>query len=1562
MSEIQRHFLQGKMNLDLDERIIPNGQYIDALNIFVSTSEGSDVGAIENSLGNEQKTFLNLTDATCIGAYGDDSNQKIYYFVTAQEKDLILEYDDVQEAAIVILESTRINGKTLLNFKKENLITGVVKILSGTGNEDLLGWTDDNEQPRIINIERAKAFGADNFNEDDISLIKRPPIFAPQTKFTYAAEIEESTLNNKFLSFAIAYRFVDGYISALSPFTLPAFAPSKFKLDPQTLENVGMQNAFSAIDVVFDTGMPQVTDVLLVFKETNSETVYVVDEFNKANLFWGDNEQRSYKFSNNKIYRVLPETEIHRTYDSVPRKAKAMAVAGNRIALGNYLEGYDLTDKFGEKVRMDYNLSLFTKNLQGRSLEATYSTINVENDIITLDFSDAELKKNTRISFDLQMVEKVNGTGTYNGSFDFILNKDFADCVKLSVDTEFVQFIQSVLTDDFIANYTTTPPANSTVTGNSKFVVSSATAKTINIQAPSVSYQIDNTPADTNDSDFTSQINYWGYLPQTSAYFKETAIDSTCKTNRSYEVAQIYLDEYGRSTPCLTSFDNTLYIPQKYSIFQNKIRVNVNHRPPSWAKYFRFAIKQNRTVYQTIYATIFYEDGLFRWIKLEGSNKDKVKEGDTLIVKSDLSGVADELVKVRVLEIKSQDANFISGNLDVNGEEINEEAGLYMKVKSSGFDMNYNGDTFKNYEDYAKSDKRANIFLGAFGEKNADGIYSDYKINAGTVVDFWIKSYGRGDEKIYEKQFIATESYDNFQLFFEAEVKNFDNKVNEFEFYRGTGFSLFKNNELGHLYLRVQSYEHGTFIDKTKIRGTLNLRFTEGTVVFETEPEDALSDVFYETSQTFEIVDGEYHKGNIQDQDSELASIVELDFYNAYALGNGVESYRYKDGFNTRYLNIDTRPMLKSVSEYRAIRRYADITFGDAYVESLGINGLNNFNASTANYKDDVVKKYGSIQKMIGRDTDLLVWQEDKTSRVLYGKELILSPDGSSNLSTVDSVLGSQVFYAGEHGISRNPESVAQDGNRIWFTDEKRGDVNRLSMDGITKISQYGLSTWFRNRFADTMNRAKVGCFDPHNEKYVLATQGGIIYNPAIKFDCSGSIKKENFAGTYYAEVDFGLSLGDAGISYTTNGKPVKIKLEWDGNIFDTGWIGNSIYAAELLTATGYVLNGSVTTPILFDKNKLMPRKAYLTIEAPLAGTTFEVSGNCVVLDEFTVISIITSHVSDANKILDNRYKWVFGNYTSPYKHFQIPFAKEGGISLFNKETGKEGIGYIPMDASKIIMESFKGYGDTGSFGDDDALSYLISNTEYAQTDIDTIKSLVTKVPSEMIMTAGGEIINRMSFNLDRPNAEQFLYLLWDYSSLSINIDTHIYIYFDSSGSMNSSLAPLQTMRDTILKDALLPLYEYDEAAYNEKVKVISNGSERTLQMLNMFGATPAGNVIVLVFQDEAENQGTYHGTAAWTINSPRSTPYDSELLTLRNRLNSFAANYYRAVVFQVDGNAQFPQWLDAVQHGKGQYAGTNGLSDRNEFAYQYNVPDGDTPENYKTIIVNTLKGMGFNL
>ena len=55
MPEIKNTFVKGKMNKDLDERLIEKGTYREAQNIAISESSDSDTGAIETIKGNIKK-------------------------------------------------------------------------------------------------------------------------------------------------------------------------------------------------------------------------------------------------------------------------------------------------------------------------------------------------------------------------------------------------------------------------------------------------------------------------------------------------------------------------------------------------------------------------------------------------------------------------------------------------------------------------------------------------------------------------------------------------------------------------------------------------------------------------------------------------------------------------------------------------------------------------------------------------------------------------------------------------------------------------------------------------------------------------------------------------------------------------------------------------------------------------------------------------------------------------------------------------------------------------------------------------------------------------------------------------------------------------------------------------------------------------------------------------------------------------------------------------------------------------------------------------------------------
>ncbi len=183
MPEVKNAFIKSKMNKDLDARLLPSGEYRNAMNAQISKSEGSDVGTLQNILGNTEITdFASLTGISglkTIGHLVDDSTSTIYLFLTnyTDESDVGFSYNKDAKNFIVSYDTLRKVSSILvsgafLNFSTTNPIFGV-NIL-----ESLLFWTDNRNQPRKINVNSATSNGSYYFNEDQISVAKYNPFKA----------------------------------------------------------------------------------------------------------------------------------------------------------------------------------------------------------------------------------------------------------------------------------------------------------------------------------------------------------------------------------------------------------------------------------------------------------------------------------------------------------------------------------------------------------------------------------------------------------------------------------------------------------------------------------------------------------------------------------------------------------------------------------------------------------------------------------------------------------------------------------------------------------------------------------------------------------------------------------------------------------------------------------------------------------------------------------------------------------------------------------------------------------------------------------------------------------------------------------------------------------------------------------------------------------------------------------------------------------------------------------------------------------------------------------------
>ena len=171
------------MNKDLDDRLVPNGEYRDAQNISVGKSEEDDIGSVENVLGNTLMTATGLitptlpNDMVVIGYLSDEYTGKLYIFSTnytdanpdtlptttpSNKRCIIYAFTPGATYADVIVDNV------FLNFSTTNPIQ--VSLI-----ENLLFFTDNRNSPRKVNISPDSGLSNYYTNEDQLSVAKYNP-------------------------------------------------------------------------------------------------------------------------------------------------------------------------------------------------------------------------------------------------------------------------------------------------------------------------------------------------------------------------------------------------------------------------------------------------------------------------------------------------------------------------------------------------------------------------------------------------------------------------------------------------------------------------------------------------------------------------------------------------------------------------------------------------------------------------------------------------------------------------------------------------------------------------------------------------------------------------------------------------------------------------------------------------------------------------------------------------------------------------------------------------------------------------------------------------------------------------------------------------------------------------------------------------------------------------------------------------------------------------------------------------------------------------------------------
>ena len=329
MAEDKKSFLQGKMNKDIDARLLPNGEYRTAQNIQVSTSESKDVGTIQNIKGN---TLINLPikqsyeNLKTIGSFFDETTNRIFYFITnytcenSNLSGLVGSVDGPTLAAsanssqnplfcAIAVYDPAIGIKILceglfLNLSTTHELTGI-NVLN-----DMLFFTDNFNQPRRINIYKEEL--------DQNSTVVSGGLTTEDVKMiVFTAEVR-------------------GMVNAVNKIVFKIQMP------------LASSNVFNEYDI---------EEVQILCKIDNDLPIRVVDVISVENSGVTADGIINYTYDSIEPFKTLPQNQTSRVFDNVPLKAKSQEIIGSRIVYGNYFEKRDLS---ASKINFEANFS--TKN------------------------------------------------------------------------------------------------------------------------------------------------------------------------------------------------------------------------------------------------------------------------------------------------------------------------------------------------------------------------------------------------------------------------------------------------------------------------------------------------------------------------------------------------------------------------------------------------------------------------------------------------------------------------------------------------------------------------------------------------------------------------------------------------------------------------------------------------------------------------------------------------------------------------------------------------------------------------------------------------------------------------------------------------------------------------------------------------------------------------------------------------------------------------------------------------------------------------------------------------
>lgn len=329
----------GKMNLDTAPERLPQGDYMEALNI---ERDGERDHLVSGLAGTRLIPYaLPAGVNKVIGRGTDEVRGRLYMAVyNSNGYHSLLYYSKASGAIVKILASkTDSAGEDVLGFSQDHPILSF-EVIYRDSDGDLLFWTDGAVQPSCINVERAASGGYGVVKRSYLDVAREMPDTPPLAYYAHDPGVKVNNLRKKLFKFRYRYVFLDGEKSCWSTHSkrpLPLDYTDS-ATDPDPTKN-------SRLDLSVKTGDWNVTKIEIAACESRGSAwsdFFLVCTIDKTEDVVTSNAVVTVPFYNDEAYAYIDLKESLHPFDYVPHAARTQALVNGSVLLyGALTEGYD---------------------------------------------------------------------------------------------------------------------------------------------------------------------------------------------------------------------------------------------------------------------------------------------------------------------------------------------------------------------------------------------------------------------------------------------------------------------------------------------------------------------------------------------------------------------------------------------------------------------------------------------------------------------------------------------------------------------------------------------------------------------------------------------------------------------------------------------------------------------------------------------------------------------------------------------------------------------------------------------------------------------------------------------------------------------------------------------------------------------------------------------------------------------------------------------------------------------------------------------------------------------